>query len=147
MGLLLRLYDCSGRRQPDERQNHAENGTADGKQSAYRHYSGAADDRRRAYAFCPHATVRRQGLRPDCGGRSGLLAGRRQQLLGAQRDYPGQSIYGMLRPAGSRRQSAFRRAYSEPRLCRSRAYPPRRLVGLAAAGAEGKLRRTASDHD
>lgn len=34
------------------------------------------------YAFRPHATVRRQGLRPDCGGRSGLLAGRRQQLLG-----------------------------------------------------------------
>ena len=37
------------------------------------------------------------------------------------------------------RARAFRRTYSESRFCRSGAYPPRRLVGLAAARIEGKL--------
>ena len=97
-----------------------------------------ADDAVRAAA-----AVRRPALRPADRVRARLVARRRQQLLGPQRDHPHARLRGHARAAGAERSAPDRRAYSQPRLRRGGADAARRLGDPHGAGARRLATRNA----
>ena len=79
------------------------------------------------HAVRAHAAVRRPRLRPADRARHRLVAWRRGQLLGPQRDDPHPRLRRMRGAAGTARAQAVRRPHHEPRFRRGRADAARRL--------------------
>ncbi len=107
----------------------------------------AADHHRCDDAVRPRAAVRRSRLWAADRARHRVVAWRRRQLLGPQRDDPHACLCRAGGAAGTRRPQAVRRADHEPRLRRGRAAAARRLGGAHGAGRARQLRGGAADAD
>ena len=87
-------------------------GRRDGAASGCRPDPDPADHHRRADPVRARAAVRRPGLRPADRARHRLVARRRGQLLGPQRDHPHARLRRAGRAAGAARPQAVRRPRS-----------------------------------
>ena len=133
--------------QLDDRRDIVTAGRRDGAASRCRADPDAADHHRRDDAVRARAAVRRPRVRPVDRAWHCVVARRRGQLLGPQRDDPHQCLRRTGRAAGTVRAQAVRRADNEPRLRRGRADAARRLGGAHGARRARQLRRGAADAD
>ena len=110
-------------------------GARHGRRSQARHRPDPAAAPQSLDALCAHAAIRRTGLWAARRRGSCRLAWRGRQLLGPQRDHPGQGLCRMRRPARAQGPQAVRRPYSEPRFRRGGTDPARRLEGRDVSAA------------
>ena len=138
----LRVHAGAGRGQHHERGGAGDAGARDGGASAHRHPAEPATcGRARDAVRAPHP-VRLAPAEPHALERPCLLAARREQLLGPQRDPARGALRAALPAAAALGLPALRRCDPQPRLRGGSLHAPRRLRGAPAAATDGFLGRS-----